>query len=294
MTAARTWAGCSLLVVSGCLSANGDLGRACNTTARVESHGDEVRLEARHAPLGLVLDQIASRTGVRVHVLAIPEPRISATCAGTVLEQVVECLFGPDADFIVGAGAGSEHHKLKDIWVLGANLTLHDDRGAARNSDVCDNVSGQDPAPSRNPAQAAPIGVIPPPDAEETAALVEMATAQESWRRIQALSRLGTAGRLADDRIRETLTSALSDPDPGVRAQAVAGLARGGEHDMDALLREALRDSDASVRLMAVGSAGNDARGEALLRDALADSDETVQELAAMKLEALFAQGSAN
>jgi hypothetical protein len=278
-----------LLVVSGCLSANGDLGRACNTTARVESHGDEVWLEARHAPLNLVLDQIASRTGVRVHVLAIPEPRISATCAGTVLEQVVECLFGPDADFIVGAGAGSEHHKLKDIWVLGANLTLHDDRGAARNSDVCDNVSGQDPAPSRNPAQASSRGVIPPPDAEETAALVEMATAQETWRRLQALTRLGgTAGPGADERIRETLTAAMSDPDPDVRAQAVAGLVRQGEGNMTALLREAMRDSHAAVRMMAVGNVSNDAQGEALLREALADSDQAVQELAAMKLEAMF------
>jgi hypothetical protein len=211
-----------------------------------------------------------------------------------VLEQVVECLFGPDADFIVGAGAGSEHHKLKDIWVLGANLTLHDDRGAARNSDVCDNVSGQDPAPSRNSAQAAPRGVIPPPGEEETAALVEMATAQETWRRLQALTRLGTAGPGADDRIRETLTAAMSDPDPDVRAQAVAGLVRHGEGDMTALLREAMRDSHASVRMMAVGSVSNDAQGEALLREALADSDQAVQELAAMKLEAMFTPQKAN
>jgi HEAT repeat protein len=51
-----------------------------------------------------------------------------------------------------------------------------------------------------------------------------------------------------------------------------------------AILQEALRDRDASVRLMAVDSAGPDAEGDLLLQEALADRDETVRALAATRL----------
>lgn len=46
----------------------------------------------------------------------------------------------------------------------------------------------------------------------------------------------------------------------------------------------AVRERDASVRLMAVDSAGADAEGAALLQEALADRDETVRALATTRL----------
>lgn len=297
MTATRRWAACTLLAVSVCVAANSDPDPSCKPAARVVLNGDEIRLEAHDAPLNRVLDLIASNAGVRIHAVAIPEPRISTICGGTALEQIVACVFGPDADFVTAAVAGhgkSGSARPGDVWVLGANRWLHNVPAAAREDAACSDVKRPPWTRPQTLERAAPRTLIPPPDVEETAALLEMATAQESWRRIQALTRLGSARQGGDERVRETLTSALTDPDPDVRAQAVAGLARTGDGDQAALLHDAMRDNHSSVRMMAVGIVSNDAHGEALLREALADSDPAVQELAAMKLEALFAPRQAD
>jgi HEAT repeats len=50
------------------------------------------------------------------------------------------------------------------------------------------------------------------------------------------------------------------------------------------VLQQALHDADPDVRLMAVSSAGSDPQGQALLREALEDSNENVRTLASMKL----------
>lgn len=283
--------------MSGCLSASADPDTGCNGDARFFAEGDSIKLEAHGAPLSRVLDLIASTAGLRIHAVAIPEPRVSAVCDGTALEPIIECLFGRDTDFVVEAAASdgqSGNDKAKDVWILGANFGQHGSIARARSTVDCDGATHADRESPQTPVLAAPQGLIPPPNDEETAALVEMATAQESWQRIQALTRLGTAREGADERIRATLRHAMSDPDPDVRAQAVAGLARHGDGDKAEVLHEAMRDSHASVRMMAVGIVSNDAHGEALLREALADSDPTVQELAAMKLEALLAQDGTN
>lgn len=78
------------------------------------------------------------------------------------------------------------------------------------------------------------------------------------------------------------MTDALQDPSPGVRAQAIFGLARRDDPERDSVLREALHDSEVGVRLMAVSNAGED---RALLEMALHDGDRVVRDLARMKLD---------
>ncbi|MGH8527445.1 MAG: HEAT repeat domain-containing protein, partial [Gammaproteobacteria bacterium] len=59
---------------------------------------------------------------------------------------------------------------------------------------------------------------------------------------------------------------------------------RGGSEALG-LLRQALGDSDPSVRLMAVDSVAPQEQGIALLQEALSDGDEAVRYRAASKLK---------
>ena len=91
-------------------------------------------------------------------------------------------------------------------------------------------------------------------------------------------------GKAGDASVRTVLEEALADNYANVRAQAISSLARSEGDDATAALQVALNDSDASVRLMAVDSMGNNT---ALLQQALTDNDATVRELAKIRLESL-------
>jgi HEAT repeat protein len=111
-----------------------------------------------------------------------------------------------------------------------------------------------------------------------------MAAVSDAAQKLEGLSRLAGQGAADDAAVRQTLERALSDEDPNARAQALYGLARLEGAGAVGMLQDALHDSDVSVRLMAVDSAGHDAQGAALLQQALGDADETVREFAAMRL----------
>jgi HEAT repeat protein len=124
-----------------------------------------------------------------------------------------------------------------------------------------------------------------PTAAENAAGLLQAARAENPRERADALARLAADASVDAQVLQGVLEQGMADADPEVRAQAVSGLARQGGVDMLPLLQTALRDPDASVRLMAVGTMRAQAQDLALLREALADPDESVSALAAMKLE---------
>jgi HEAT repeat protein len=115
-------------------------------------------------------------------------------------------------------------------------------------------------------------------------ALLERAKSNNPVDRVDAISRLLTAGKAGDASVRTVLEEALADNYASVRAQAISSLARSEGDDATAALQVALNDSDASVRLMAVDSMGSNT---ALLQQALTDNDATVRELAKIRLESL-------
>lgn len=90
----------------------------------------------------------------------------------------------------------------------------------------------------------------------------------------------------------DVLEASFSDEDPGVRAQAVSGLARREAASITEVLRQALRDFDVSVRLVAVESIVPGGAGKTLLQEALVDSDASVRSLAAAKMEQFEAEQS--
>ena len=118
--------------------------------------------------------------------------------------------------------------------------------------------------------------------------LVKMAKSTNTEERVSAIGQLLAGGREGDADVRETLRAALTDMDPRVRAQAISSFANREGEGAYAALQEALHDSDASVRQMAVGGANN----TALLQLALNDSESSIRLLAQNKLEALITTDS--
>ena len=240
--------------------------------------GAELQLEARQLSLPQILKKITEETGVPIHYSVLPKELVTATCVGTTVKQVLECLFDKKADLIFRyAKNASKNVSLKrpaEVWVMGTNF------GA---EEACTMAVMQ----ARNPVAGmqAQAG-----DTKGVDKLLEQIKTQDPEQRADAVALLAAEGPKNDANVNSALVSALSDKNADVRAQAVFGLARRESGDAPAALQNAMQDGDVSVRLMAVGNAGDNA---ALLQQALGDSDETVRAFAATKLEALSSAGKA-
>jgi len=240
--------------------------------------GAELQLEARQLSLPQILKKITEETGVPIHYSVLPKELVTATCVGTTVKQVLECLFDKKADLIFRyAKNASKNVSLKrpaEVWVMGTNF------GA---EEACTMAVMQ----ARNPVAGmqAQAG-----DTKGVDKLLEQIKTQDPEQRADAVALLAAEGPKNDANVNSALVSALSDKNADVRAQAVFGLARRESGDAPAALQNAMQDGDVSVRLMAVGNAGDNA---ALLQQALDDSDETVRAYAATKLEELSNTGKA-
>jgi HEAT repeat protein len=249
---------------------------------RSENIGSELQLKVRQAPLKQVLDKISGDTGLPIHYSVLPEGLVTATCAGTTLKQVLECLLDHKADLVFrypsGASRDVNQIQPEEIWVL--RTKFESPQGVA-NSSGCKQVVTQQQVMQKTTGAKTDSDCIGP---DQTNALIIKARSINPVDRADAISSLMTAGKAGDYAVRKVLEAALLDKDAKVRAQAISSLAQREGDGATAELQAALRDSDASVRLMAVSSIGNNA---ALLQQALTDSDTTVRELAAMKLKSL-------
>ncbi len=238
-----------------------------------------LRLQARQATWPQVFDEIANGTGVRVHYSALPPGMVSATCAGSTVKALAKCLLGPRANLVFRyrAGApetGPDDSQPTEMWVVSTGVG--EGQTSAQGQCTPDGQKGETSIPEADPQS---------PEQDETPMLLEMANAEDAADRAQALSRLTIEGRANDESVRVALEAGLTDDSPEVRAQAINGLASREGAGASEVLREALSDQNADVRLMAVESAGLDAQGVAILQQALADQDETIRTLAESKLQ---------
>lgn len=281
---ADKWVMPALLTLPGLLFA-ADAVRPCGECKlRIEGGGAAaIRVQAERVPLARVLDEIESWTGVRVHYPVLADEPISAICEGATVREVIECLTGAGSNLMFRYGretaTGDRSGRLEELWVvqMGARET-----GPPNGTGRSGNAAAGDAARLAESAET------------DIRTLMALATADQPVRRAQGLARLVAEAPADDNGVRTRLEAALSDPDAGVREQAVAGLAKLGGDGLPNVLQQAMRDGDASVRLMAVSKAAADASGTALLQAALADADETVRALAAMKLEPRGRSGAAN
>lgn len=244
----------------------------------------DLHLEVKQAPLAQIFKIIEDQSGVQLHIPSLSQRRVTATCAGTALE-VLKCVLGKEANLVYRyedkPSNSDSKPLLRDVWVL--NSAPSEPHSLEHNPDqaVCEATEnfpdGQQPPLGEG--QKALFHLEP----EEMEKLVALSQSPDPKRRKEALSRLALVAEDEDDgSVRSVLTDALQDPSPGVRAQAIFGLARRDDPERDSVLREALHDSEVGVRLMAVSNAGED---RALLEMALHDGDRVVRDLARMKLD---------
>lgn len=254
-------------------------------TARISfvstSHkGSELQLEARQAPLAQVLESIAAKTHVPIHYSVLPEGLVSATCVGSTLKLVLECLLDGKADLIVRYSDHGSHAagSVVETWVLGSRL----DGAIAKNCPM--SVALNDTDSNAFDETQAQIEV----EQLRTQQLLNMTHSKNPEERADAIGAFLAEGAEGDPEIKAALEQALTDTDDNVRAQAVSTFShREGGASTEAVIQEAMHDSSPAVRMMAVDSITNDV---ALLQQAANDSDETIRNLAVLKLEQLTPQ----
>lgn len=281
----KFWMTSLFLLMSGALLAAVNVSNPAYQNIRLavtKDTGAELQLEVRQAPLAQVLDNIASKTGVRINYSVLPEGLVTATCVGSTVKQVMECLLIRKADLVFRysrqASKADPKGQPEEVWVLGAKF------GAGQaNSGFCSSAG----TPQQTLSTAAKTKTEQEPD--QTDELVKMASSKIPAERAEAIGRLMAGGREGDVTVKETLEAALSDPDAMVRTRALSSLAHREGAGASPALHEALHDSDVSVRLTAVDNAGSDV---ALLQQALTDADATVRQLAGIRLEPLLKKGS--
>lgn len=294
------------LVLTACLVLQGQLTPAFDSPAdiehlnpvapapqRVSLRDGFLSIHARQAAWAQVLHEITKQSGIRFHFTIPLEGSVTASFTDLPLKEALKRLFGPEANFIFRypqkADQASPRGVPSEVWILGevsaasvdASRSTAEHKSSASGSDAA--ASSLPPSVETENSQA---------EQENIDALLETTRAEDPRLRMHALSALAASGKADETIVRSALDAALADEDAGVRAQAVQALANRGGSAAIGLLRQALRDSDPSVRLMAVDSVVPQEQGIALLREALSDGDETVRYRAASKLkEAGIASG---
>lgn len=288
MITAKTYAPWSLLLLPGLLSAgNGDYRNEPYARLTLQ-HGKvaAIKLATEQATWEQIFNEIAKTTGARIHYSALPTGSITATCVGRTLKQVMECLLAPEADFIFRYPDGGPQRTASaempaEIWVLKTSFGMQQPSSSRKDSTICKAAEAQDATLCKKSNITAGASQKAP---DRTAQLLESVNTTDAALRADAIASLAMEGRPDNTAVHEALSAAMSDENPDVRAQAVFGLAQREGAAATSALQQAMLDSDAAVRLMAVDSAGENV---ALLQSALTDNDKSVRELAALKLEEL-------
>ncbi len=231
--------------------------------------GAEYQLEVRQMPFVKVLEDIFLKSKIPLHYSALPEGLVTATCVGSTLKHVLECLLDHKADLIVRYQNNADKDKLKiaEAWILGSKISYTNEGNTClMTSDI-------------NEENNTKI------EADQTSDLLKLSESKDPKERVEAISSLLSAGRPGDPAVKAALEHALTDQEDIVRAQAISSLARREGASAKAMLQKALHDKAVDVRMMAVDGITDDI---SLLQEAINDEDETVRALATLKLEQLI------
>ncbi|MGH8497887.1 MAG: HEAT repeat domain-containing protein [Methylococcales bacterium] len=263
-----------------------------NLELSVEADGS-FHLHAKQAPLERIVESIRDETRTTLNYFELPNVITTVTCSGDIVE-LLNCALGDANNLMVEYSETSADHAgariPEQIWILASTESvtpsLSSNEGPA-------GPCGALQALSSGLAQAGHAlddsGELDRLSRAESDALHKRMRSRDSATRIEAITRLRSVENATQ--AMDLLYEALSDQDPAVRAQAVSTLAARSAPDTDRILRQALLDPDAGVRLMAVDNATQD---ESLLLTALEDTDNNVRLVASMKLEEVNSQEHSN
>ncbi len=268
-----------LLIPAGIIAVNTAWAQPRIDLITSKDKGSELRLEARQAPLVQVLAKLAQKTQLQINYSVLPEGLVTATCVGSSPQNILECLLARKADLVFRYAqnlAKAAKHQAIEVWILGTKYTLDQ----AFNSNACLSEPPHQDTGLEQPS------LEPEQEVDRTDELLIKAKSNDPVVRVAAISELLSQGRPGDSRVRETLETALTDKDAGVRAQAISSYANREGANAFTALQEALHDSDAWVRQMAVSNTND----KTLLQQAVNDSEESVSSLASQKLIVLREQ----
>ncbi|WP_235557238.1 HEAT repeat domain-containing protein [Methyloglobulus morosus] len=240
--------------------------------------GSELQLEVRQIPMAEVLKAITAKTQVPIHFSVLPDGLVTATCVGSTLKQVLECLLERRADLVVRyphiPDKSESKGQLAEAWVLGSR----------QDGTACSLTGNTLPEQSQQVSDT-----TAKPNPSDT--LLKMAKSNNAAGRAEAIGALLAAGTKDDPKIQEMLEDAVHDEDANVRAQALSTLTHWSNdtESISVALSEAIHDGSADVRLMAVDGITDDVD---LLQQAVNDSDEVVRTTAITKLESLMKQAA--
>jgi HEAT repeats len=241
-----------------------------------EQKDSAIRLEARQAPLGQILKEIATKTGTIIHYSVLPETPVTATCVGADIAQVMDCLAAKQIGLV---GHKAQKDKPAEFWLLGSSVGSCKAlmismpsmiKNATPLSPKNDETTQTDPTPRLSKQEQSDL------------LLGQLRSAETSEKKAEILANIGADGLIKDANVRKAIDDAILDADPNVRAQAVSALANLDKDNAKEVLSNALHDADSSVRMMAIDQSDDDAE---ILKQALADTDESVRNYATAKLE---------
>lgn len=224
----------------------------------------EWRLQAHQADLTSLVDKIASQAHLTVHYSVLPAATVSATCIGSTVVALLQCVFSGSAN-IVSRALNSNAIDKGEIWIISSSLAV----GQSVNR-TCQN--GQ--------ADSSEVDT-----SDQTEKWLKQAIGKNADERAQAVAELGLIHSGDDAKVRGVLQTALQDIEPKVRARAIAAwVDREGEMYASEQLRKALQDHNVDVRFSAIDMIEKD---ETLLQLAVHDKEQSIREMARLKLDLL-------
>jgi len=242
--------------------------------------GSELQLDARKASLPKILDHLSKKTHISIHYSVLPESLVSATCVGSGIKPVLECLLANKADLTFrAADKPANGNDVAEVWISGTSLV-----GTGANDAACTARAEK----AEQELEALKQKLETKDDTtDKTDEFLKMSESKKPADRVAAIGALLGSKRKDDPAIRAVLDRALTDENAAVRAQAVSTLGEFGGENVNAVLQDALRDDSVDVRLMAVSAIKDNVE---LLQQAANDSDETVRTLATVKLNEIQAR----
>jgi hypothetical protein len=240
-----------------------------------EHKGRDLQLEVRRMPFVEVFGIISSKTNIPIHYSVLPEGLVTATCLGSNLKQILECLLDRKSDFIVRyhstSGKVDINGQAAEVWILGSRI----ESTSSDKVDFTATAEKNAPTSKQNQQDAEP---------DQTDYLLKMALSDNPADKADAIGALKALGLKGDPRVKAVLEQALSDKDSRVRAQAIWSYASREGSSADWAIQEALQDSNVDVRILAVDAITDNID---LLKQAINDSDEFVRSSATLKLKEL-------
>ena len=281
---------------------------------KLEWKGAQLTVIAEQVSLSQILREIARQTGMKIEGLQELQEPISAHFSGALLEEGLHNLLAGVDYAIQGDISSPERAQQARLVVFGHRSPMGGEvqgvaqaRASPRGGPAVQNDQGNESAmvdqlAARRQEEETLVKNILNPDpsiqAEAFKALaatnpkraLEALTSEiksgPSKVRLRALQLLDEFSQADPEAVSSALGMAVGDTDPTAKDFATQVLGRGGGSEAMALFREAFRDPDPAVRLMALESAAQRDGSQTLLRRALSDPDESVRARAAELLKA--------